>query len=272
MKLSRIFLLAVLPLSAISIIFMSIACVSAYDPDVSNYFSRGNPLPVLAIMFTCFAVAAGIAGALLSKHREDSFEKPLSPSFIPFPSAVGCLIGSILLFAAKVPIAGILFLLTAGFFVLTVCPFAKRYASLILWAGFASVAATILLNATYYFDMTVEMNAPIKVLLQMGLLAAMLDCTVEMRVLIDRTDSFATPILTTFTVTLCGLSSIPALIVQIGGKLPGLVYFAAVPVLLGFFVTALIRLCHMIFTPVQNASTPESANSENKTEEERTEE
>lgn len=264
MKLSRIFLLLALPYSAVAMILMTVAYLVAYRPDVSNYFTNGSPLPIQATVFACLAVVFGVVGAILSKRLGTPFAKPSAPSFAVLPAALGSLVTAVLLFIAKEPLPAVLFLLTAVYFALSASSLAKRYASAILWVGFASVAATVVLNAAYYFDMAVEMNAPVKILLQMGLLAAMLYCCIEMRISAGLTNGSFTPILTVLAVALCGLSSVPIAVLQFVGELPALAYFAASPVLFGICVTASLRLCQLIA-----ATEPKTATAEEATEKER---
>ena len=264
MKLSRLLLIAVLPLAVVSAVFMILA-FSAYDPAVSNYFPNGSPLPILSVVSAFLAFAAGAVSALLSRKKSEPFAVPSVPSFALLPAAVGNLAGGVLLLTAGKTLSGVLFLFGVAFFALLACPFAKRYAPYITWLGFAAIAAHISLVAAYYFDMTVEMNAPIKVLLQMGLLAAMLDCTVEIRLLMDRSHAVITPIIIAFAIVCCGLSSISLSVAFLGGKIPEKDYSAALPVLLGFTATAVCRLAALLQSPKENlpATDIESELSEN---------
>lgn len=247
MKQSRILMCASLFLSAVGAILLAVACVTAYDPAVSNYFAVGSPLPVIASVISFVAILSGIASAILAKVKKEPFEAPAAPSFAVLPSAFGSLVtAGMLLIGGKIWI-GLLFLLAAAFYVLSACPFAKKYASWIIVPGFAVAAAAIALAATFYFDMTVEMNAPVKVLLQLGLLSVMLESTLEIRALIGRENPVLSIVVITFATVLCPLSGVSGLVLVIASKTPGIVYSAAVPVILGGCATAIVRLISAVF-------------------------
>ncbi|MBQ3639339.1 MAG: hypothetical protein II955_02325 [Clostridia bacterium] len=246
MKVSQILLFLTLPITVVSIILMCIA-FGAYDPVISDYFPRGTVFPALAIGVACLAFGVGVSGVIVSKKMHFPLYLPKTPSFAPIPAALGSLASAVFLFISGKPIIGVLFLLAAGFFALTVAPFAKEKAALITWVGFASVIACIALNATYYFDMTVEMNAPVKVLLQIGLLAAMLGCTAEIRILIGRSHFVLTPVLPLLAMIACLFSAFPVFALAAESKTPTMVYTAAVPFLLGFGTTAGCRLMQITF-------------------------
>lgn len=261
MKLSRILLVITLPFSVVSMFLMILAFSTAYHPGISNYFESSSPLPVLSVLFVCLAIAVGIAAAFVSHFRNQPLSIPTTPSFALLPASIGTLASAILLFIAGKTLTGILFLAEATFFALLICPFVKKYAAFAIWGGFAAIAAQIVLISRYYFDMTLEMNAPVKVLLQMGLLAAMLDCTVEIRLLIGRSHALLTPILTVFTFSTCLLSGFSTLALTLDSEMPNMVYIAAMPALIGFSSTALCRLMQIL-----NPSLPVSPNQNEKEE------
>ena len=272
MKISRILLLASLPLTFLATLLMLIAFATAYDPGVSNYFALGNPLPILASVAALLVIACGIAASIVAKRLSEPFSPLPAPSSATFPAALGALGSSVLLFVFKnrfpaklqtaATVSAILFLLAAVFFLLAALRIAEKHAFSILWAGFAAIIAPIVLNAVYYFDMTVEMNAPVKVLAQMGLLAAMLCVTVEIRALIGRTNPSLTPVLLSFALSLCCLSSLPLIFAAIAGKVFSGAYIAAVPFLLGVGLTAGIRMCGMIFTGKSESPVSEPENTD----------
>ena len=264
MKLSRVLLVLALPFSVVAMFLMVVASSTAYQPNVSNYFERTSPLPVLSVIFVCLAIAVGIAAAIVARYRNEPFSTPATPSFALLPAATGTLASAILLFIAGKALNGILFFVEALFFALLICPFVKKYAAYAIWSGFAAIAAQVVLISTYYFDMTVEMNAPVKVLLQMGLLGAMLDCTVEIRILIGRSHALLTPILTVFAFAICLLSGFSALALTLDGKMPSMVYIAAMPALIGFATTAGYRLMQILnpFSPVSPTEQEKEENAE----------
>ena len=141
---------------------------------------------------------------------------------------------------------GVLMIFATVFFTLSAGSIAKIYGKYILWGGFAAIAATVACNATYYFDMTIEMNAPTKILLQMAFLAAMLFITAECRLLLDRFDRLLIPILTVLCMTLCIIAGAVVLYLIIAKKEIGTAYFAAAPFLIGMGLTAAGRLIQIL--------------------------
>ena len=247
MKRSRILLLASLPLAMLGAVLMTVAFATAYDPADSNYFPAGAALPVAGAVFALLSLGCGPASAILARRHEEPFAKPSAPSFAVIPSAVGAVVSAVLLFVGGKAVIALFFLFAALFYAFVACPFVKKIADPTLALGFIAVIAPVVLNAAFYFDMTVEMNAPVKVLLQMGLLGAMLYATVEFRAVAGLEYNGRFSLLTALTASLCGISGIPILVVALAQKTPTVVYAAAVPLILGVFCNAAIRICAACF-------------------------
>ncbi len=257
MKRSRILFLISPVLAWIGTLLLLIAYGTAFDPTVSHYFSA-KPLPVIAAILLALSIACGIAGAIFAKKEPDSLASPRVPSFALLPAALGALASAVWLLIAGQALLGIFTLLAAAFFALGASPLAKRYGNYLLFGGFAVIAATIIYNATFYFDMTVEMNAPTKILLQMAFLSAMLFATAECRVLMGRFDRLLVPALTIFCLSLCTCAGIADFYLLFAKKGPGTAYLTAAPLLLGFGLTACLRLAEMLFCK-EETPTPDGA-------------
>ena len=258
MKLSRILLLASLPLVLVGAVLMAAAFAKTYDPAVSNYFPAGSALPVTGAVFALLSLAAGLASALFAKRRSEPFAKPSAPSFATLPTALGALVSTVLLFVGGKPVIAVFFLAAAAFYALAAFPVAKRIADPLLVLGSVAVIALVILNATFYFDMTVEMNAPVKVLLQMGLLGAMVYAILEVRASAGQKCDYRLPVFTALAASLCGISGISVLVVALAQKTPTVVYAAAVPLILGVFCNAAIRVCQAVLPPKETPSAPET--------------
>lgn len=267
MKVSRILFIAAVPLSLLGALFLLLAYGTAFDPSVSHYFAAGSPFPALAGVCLALAIGCGIAGAILAKKVPESLKSPAVPSFAPLPAALGALGSAIWLFVSGNTVLGVLAVIASVFFTLCACSVAKLYGKYLLWGGFAAIAATIALNATYYFDMTLEMNAPTKILLQMALLAAMLFVTAECRLLTGRFDRLLIPILTVFCLALCTCAGAADFYLLFSKKEVGSAYLAAAPLLLGAGLTALWRLIEMLFSKESPAPVAEETTESEESEE-----
>ena len=62
----------------------------------------------------------------------------------------------------------------------------RKHSSALTVLGFAPILSCILLNAYYYFDLSFEMNTPVKMTLQVSLILIMLCYTGELRFLLGR--------------------------------------------------------------------------------------
>ncbi|MBE6530083.1 MAG: hypothetical protein E7680_05775 [Ruminococcaceae bacterium] len=249
MKRSRLFLLFLIaaPLLALAgTVFLLVAYATAFDPSVSRYFASGNALPTVAAILLLLAVACGIVGAILAKREPDSLTAAPVPSRAALFAAFGALASAVWLLIAGKVLIGVLTLLSSVFFTLCACTVAKMYGKVLLWSGFSAIAATIAHNATIYFDMSVEMNAPTKILMQMALLAAMLYITAECRLLTKRFDRLLIPILTVLCTALCFSAGSVGLYLFFTKKETQALYVAAAPFLIGVGLFACFRLLQML--------------------------
>ena len=166
------------------------AILTAFDRG-TNYFSSSSPLPLAAALCALIGGALGVCASFLA-DKQLLRSSPFGASFSSLPAAVGFLLcGVCVLFSAAGSPLGLLsgiFLLLSALYSLATAFFAhdevqKRN---IAPLGAAPVLACALLNAYFYFDVTVEMNAPVKVTVQTALLFAMLYYTGELRFLLGR--------------------------------------------------------------------------------------
>ncbi len=234
MRLPKILLIGSIVLGLIAAILMIVAFAD-YDPAVSNYFPQGSALPVVAVILTFLSVAVGMAAVIFSRHKEPLFETSF-PTGILFPAVFGSLLTGVFLLIEHHTVPGVLFILESLFLFLAGFSLGKRFSNIVVCFGFFAVAAHVSLIATYYFDMSVEMNAPVKELVIVGLLVSMLECTIEMRLLLKRSHTMLTPFLIILTAAFGTLSSFSLAIAYLQDKIPMDEYAAAIPVLLGFSI------------------------------------
>ena len=160
-----------------------------FDYEPTNYFRPGAWHPTVALV--C-ALLAGVIETISVLSL-----KPIQLTGTIFyhrnrfnPSVTGFLLAGILLIFAKETFfrrAAIVFLLLSALYAL-LCglPRARKYNNLLTVLGFAPVLACALINAYYYFDLSVEMNTPAKICLQSALILIMLCFTGELRFLQNR--------------------------------------------------------------------------------------
>ena len=182
-KILRTVLLAGVPIAAL---LQELAVLISYDAS-ANYFVANDPLPILANILTALLFAAAILCALITPKTTligSPFGKQI---LVAIPAALGFGIGGAFLLMeyleAKAPltlVAAILLVLSALHVLLSETK--HKLAAL----GYLPPLACASLICILYFDVSLEMNAPLKVGVQCALLPLMLYFTTELRYLIGR--------------------------------------------------------------------------------------
>ncbi|MBQ8310209.1 MAG: hypothetical protein IJX80_04250 [Clostridia bacterium] len=247
--LSTIFKYAFLASTAASAILQTVAMLLSYDPN-ANYFLMNAPLPYVA---TAFAVLGAICGVLFSVYHTPAAEdaSPFSGSLLPsLPAALGMLACAALMLLSDggmlATITALLLFPAALYTLLCGTAAQVKQAPVLALLGFTAVIACALMNAHYYFDASLEMNAPIKVTIQTSLLFAMLSYTAELRYLLDRKKPRLFLALSMMTV---GVSALPAVSIPIAfccGIISRLDCLAGALLTLGIAITTLLRVCHLL--------------------------
>ena len=239
----RLLLFLSVALGAVAALLMSAAMLSSYGDGGRNYFNRGALLPLLAVITALLAGACGIAAAILSDAKRPC--TPFEGILSAIPLCIACLAAVLLPFppaAWALPVK-ILSVLCALYVLLaTRRNAASPRATSIALLGFFAVALCAAVNVYCYFDVSLEMNAPVKVMIQTAYLFTMLYFTGELRYLLHREQ----PRLY-LALALCTLAalSLPMLSIP-GAYLSGILtrtdYFALALCALGLFVTVLLRV------------------------------
>lgn len=206
--------------SAVTIL-QSLAFLLCYEAPESNYFAIGSPFPILACVLSILGAVCGIASIFLIPKDRLS-EGTLPCPIASLPNAFGFLAGAVVLLLSEQTdlskIAILLLFLAAIYsaliaFAKTVAPARKAL------IGFSAVLSCIMLNAIYYFDVTLEMNAPIKVTLLVGLLASMLYFTAELRYLLEKPAARLHSVISIILLSLGALTALPIPIAFAAGLL-----------------------------------------------------
>lgn len=230
---------------------MTVAFFTQFDTPTANYFRRGAALPVIAGVFAGLAALVGTVAAVRFP------KKSLAGDSLPIPNAALPEVIGFLSAAAFLVIS----IVQNGFEVLRLVPlilslFAAVYALVLSLGdisqekvrnfaaplGFVPVFALIFLYANHYFDRTVEMNAPEKTFLMLGLLTAAISFTGELRYLIGSAGPRAYLMLLSWTVA-AGALCIPAIpAAHFFRILTKTDYVASSFAVLGCFLTSCLRL------------------------------
>ena len=207
----------------------------------ANYFHPGSVLPFIAALVAILSWVLGIVSGLPTKSA-DTNSSPIAPALLPsLPACIGFVGAAFGMFSTGVTattlLVATLLLLSAIYCVFSALPKTPML-------GCAAILGCALLNAYYYFDMSVEMNAPLKVLLQTALLFAMIYYTAELRFLLGRGMPRLYTIVAYATVAFCALAALAVPLAFLLGKFNRIEYATGGILMLGIALTVLLRIQH----------------------------
>ena len=239
--------IACLALAGIAAVLQACAVLFCYEPN-TNYFYSKNPLPLLAVICAILGAVSGSLAAFATDPTKLSRD-PFSHQSIPAPSSFGFLAVVVLFLTSKqaatskitaylVPLTAVALLYSALY---AIKPLRKRK-TLFALLGFGTLLSIVLLTAYYYFDVTVEMNAPLKLSVQTGLLFALVYYTQEIRYLLGNEHPRAYLCLSACTVSVGSLSAVAAPIAYATGKLDRTDYAAGGLLVFCIVLTVLTRI------------------------------
>ena len=234
--------LLILPLGIT--VLQTLVYLIAYDPR-ANYFLRGTTLPTVSILLLCAGILLGLAYVLLLPKNVLG-TRNLPGRMASLPSAVGAVAAAVTFLLARPESSlffGILVMLVITAVYNAMLPFANdaKRKNTVTILGFFAVFAYAMTAAYYYFDLTFEMNAPLKTLLQMGLLFSIVSTTEELRFLIGNARPRAYLMLALATSTVGALTALPVPIAFVAGIVDRVDYLAGAILVLGTTVTTLWR-------------------------------
>ncbi len=244
----------------------TLAVPLSYEAE-AHYFAIGAPLPFIAVLLAVIGVLCGIA-LLILLPKESLFGTPFSGRFwIALPGAACAIVSAVLLFGDSkdsfVMLTAILTLLSSAY--ILCAELSQKFTAIknvTVYLGFVPVIGCALLNACYYFDTSVEMNAPFKVLLQTALLFSMLYFTGDIRFLLQRSHPRLYLFLSVCTLATALPIAPMTIIAYVLGYVTRVDYLAGAVFALGIALTVLLRVIHLLFAPipemVQNAGIEEA--------------
>ena len=158
-----------------------------YDEN-ANYFVPGSKIFPIAVICAILAFAAAILLAIVIPKEETVSKSPFGSRLVfALPAALGFGAGAILLVIEFAKSQKILFLIATLFLLLSAAHVLLSETDRVnTFLGFAPPIACALMVGVLYFDTSLEMNAPLKVVTQCALLPLMLYFTAELRYLLGR--------------------------------------------------------------------------------------
>ena len=186
-KISLLF--ATLALALLATLSQVLAFFFAYDQTDGNYFRVGSVLPKLAVISAIGAMILGSALVLLTERCEKKITLALNNRLASCAQALGFLLGGFCLLISgggRFTILCACMLQLSAIYPMFVRTFGKLHSDAVALYGFLPVLATVALAGIYYFDTTLEMNAPIKLYVMIGVLFMMIYQLGELRCLLDR--------------------------------------------------------------------------------------
>lgn len=224
----------------IAAVLQTLSYLFYYTEPEAHYFRAGALLPILSTAFAIFAVVLGTVWALLLPKKAEPV--PIDRFPLAFlPCALGFFASGVFFLPTEL-LAAVLLLL-GGVFALLLCfPFGARSVNLTALFGFLAILSIIYLNGVFYFDASLEMNAPLKTSVQVASLSGMVYLTGELRALLKISMPRTYRALGFLVIGTSALTAIPVPVAFLCGKTERIDFLAGAILSIGFLLTAAIRL------------------------------
>lgn len=213
----------------------------------SNYFIVGRPLPVIAPIVAILALGSGVAVLLPLKKKRLLAAYPaklrklhLFPAFGFFVAFGGLLrffirkgvtlwekhtdgekfLAELLAGSSKITLLCLPLLLCAAFYCLNRALSKNENRTTVTLRGLATMVACGLLVTHIYFDFSIELNAPVRTMLQAGILSAVALFTAETRQLLNKPCATLLWLTAELTLVCATFSSVAIIVAYLTGTLP----------------------------------------------------
>lgn len=243
--------LCILIPALLAAVLMLVAFFTQYDAPQANYFRIGAPLPIIAGILAGLSALIGTVTAFCLP-RESLNTRSLPAPIAALNQIIGFLFCAIFLALSLIRdefellqlIALVLSLITVAYSALVAFfdPSHERIRTIAVPLGFAPIFAMIFLCASHYFDGSLEMNAPYKVIVMLGLLTAMISFTGEIRYHIGTALPRVHLMLLSWSVAAGSLSMFAVPAANFAGILTGNAYLASSFAILGCSLCAGLRI------------------------------
>ena len=252
MKLKGLFVLTTLILTLCGGILLSLCYLSAYDVAI-GYFSADSLLPLLGTLLALLSTL-GITGVAILLFRKS--DAPLTLHDPLWFRAVSGLVGIGCLALALADLNASASLLTVGvgavtgihFLIRALMP--NRHLPLVL-TGIGVIVRLALGIGQLYFNWEIPMNAPVKIYLQLGCVAAMVFLLREWKATVTPPRSLMTLMALGLGTLFTGLSSLPILIAERKDALGGIAIAPVPSLLLLLWIYCLARMLTLTVAPKQ---------------------
>ncbi len=214
----------------------------------SNYFEYRALLPILASVSAIIAATVGTLDAILTGKQ--SIKPKDRVRLASLPAAIGFAIAGVhllLIAPTRLGIISAILLIFGALYCALDCIGTNKFGALAPLIGFAAVLGCACLTGYHYFDNTVEMNAPVKVSLQLALLVAMLFYTGELRCRLGIAAPRTYQMLNAWMLASGSLASLPIVFAYLAGKITRADHLTAAILVLGITATAGIRFASLLF-------------------------
>ena len=227
--------------SGASMLTQILAVIISLTPQ-SNYFQVGSVFPTLTILFAIAALICGTLDAILT-NRNSSEAKAPSPAMLP--AGIGLLISAVGLLiqgTSTLATVSVVFSLVGALYCILSSIKSLANAACNVFLCFGATISCASLTIYHYFDFTIEMNAPLKLSLQLAALCAMLFFIGEARDRLSKPDSPIYRAITAWTVLSGAVASVPTIFAFLLGKIDRIDYLTCAIALLGITASATLRL------------------------------
>ena len=256
--LSSILRIALLACAGSVAILQALAVLISYSNN-SNYFDTGAILPILSAVLVIGGMICGTVCAYMTDPKTLNLSPFSARNEFPIP-AVGFVLTAILLpmhspaeRMTLTVVTSALLILAALYSLLSArADFRKQHEGLLAFLGMASVVGCILAAAYFYFDVNVEMNAPLKIAVQIGLITAMLCYTGEVRYLLGKPMPRVYLTVTAWTVAIGSLATLSIPIACATQKLPRTDYAGGALLVLCLVLTQILRRRTLLNAPTED--------------------
>lgn len=243
--------LCILIPALLAAVLMLVAFFTQYDAPQANYFRAGAPLPIVAGVLAGLSALIGTVIAFClprESFNAGSLPAPIASlnHIIGFLFCAIFLVMSLIrdefewlqLVALILSLVAVAYSALVAFFELS----HERVRTIAVPLGFAPIFAMIFLCASHYFDKSLEMNAPYKVIIMLGLLTAMISFTGEIRYHIGTAMPRVYLMLLSWSVAAGSLSLFAVPAANFAGILTGDAYLASSFAILGCSLCASLRI------------------------------
>lgn len=238
--------------AVVSVILRIINFFFFYDSE-AVYYSTGAPLPIISdcLMYGAVLYLAFFSVLKFKKKTLKAADSPLALRICSIAVATASFVMltvTDLIDAAtqKAPLSVLLAalsLISAAYFVLAIF---KTNVAYTIICGILAIIRVVIMLASSYFNQSVAMNTPDKLIYGVACICVMLFIVSELKLTVKAPRSWLYVFSAAATAIICSTASIPSIIAYFTGKLPeesGL--FSEYFVLMGIAIYAMIRLINV---------------------------